>query len=220
MSAAWKLAVVLPDEPASFVAAVQCAATLGVSHVEVPALVDRPAEHLAALADTGLFVTCVSLGCGLGAEDVLARRRNLEQNKRQVADAARLGATLAYLTPSLGLGDDVLACFSEGSELLAGFSAGRMVRLLVLPVAGTCLPGVEETLAWLEGRPGIDLALSEPSAAEVRRAGHRLAYVQCGAALRVDVEQALHEAGFRGVVAVRSQNFPCRATGGKGSISQ
>jgi hypothetical protein len=202
MRAGWQQVVVLPPDPASFVEAIQRVAAVGVSHVEVEALVDRPPEHLAALADTGLFVTCVSLGCGLGAEDVLARRRNLEQKKRQVTDAARLGATLAYLTPPVGEGEDVLACFSEGCELLAGFSASRMVRLLVLPVTGTCLPGIEEALEWVAGRAGIDLAAAEPSPAEARRAGQRLAYVRCGAAMTAELEQALREAGFRGVVAV------------------
>jgi sugar phosphate isomerase/epimerase len=198
MTASWIRAAVLPAEPAAFVEAVHRAAG-GFSHVEVAALVERPAEHLAALADTGLFVACASLGRGLGAEEVGARRRQLERQQQQVSDAARLGATLVYLTPPVGEREEELACFAEGCELLAAFAASRMVRLAVQPAAGACLPDVTAALAWLEGREGIELALAGPSAEEVRRAGRRLGYVRLDGA---ELDEALREVGFRGVMAV------------------
>ncbi len=196
MTRPWTLAALLPPDPAAFVEAAHRAAAAGFTHVEVAALADRPAEHLAALADTGLFVACTSLGQGLGAADLDTRRRMMERLKRQVSDAARLGATQAYLTPPDGEGTDVLACFSEGCDLLASHAAGRMVRLAVLPMARTCLPDVAAALAWLEGREEIDLALEGPSPEEVRQAGRRLAYVRLGCE-----EEVLRDIGFRGVVA-------------------
>jgi len=50
MSPGWTLAAVLPAEPAAFAEAVHRAAAAGFTHVEVAALADRPAEHLAALS--------------------------------------------------------------------------------------------------------------------------------------------------------------------------
>ena len=66
----------------------------------VVALGDRPPAHLEALADSGLLVGCAAVGRGLpeghapDAEDVGLRRAALEEMKRQVADAGRLGAEL------------------------------------------------------------------------------------------------------------------------------
>jgi sugar phosphate isomerase/epimerase len=189
-------AAVLPADPAAFVPAVGRAAAAGFRQVEVAALVARPGEHLEALSETGLFVACASLGPGMGAVDIEARRLLLERQKRQVTDAARLGATLVYLTPPAGAGADVLACFTEGCEMLAAFAAGRMVRLAVLPAPGTCLWGVEKALEWLEEVEGVCLGLAAASAEEVRRAGERLAYVRLERPAAVDV------AGYRGIVAV------------------
>jgi hypothetical protein len=62
------------------------------------------------------------------------------------------------------------------------------------------LPDVAAALAWLEGEDQIDLALAEPQAEDVRRAGRRLAHVR--ASRESLPEQALRDAGFRGVAAV------------------
>jgi sugar phosphate isomerase/epimerase len=200
VSTSWTRAAVLPAEPSAFVEALQRAAAAGFTHVELTALIDRPPEHLEALGDSGLFVVCASLGRGMGVEDVEVRRRHLERHRRLVSDAGRLGATLVYLTPPVETGALVLACFAEGCELLAGFAASRMVRLAIMPLAGTCLPDATEALAWLEGREEIGLALVEPRAEEVRQAGRRLGYVRAGRD-SLD-EQALRDIGFGGVVAV------------------
>src|SRR5262245_60385630 len=116
-------AVILPDVP-DLAAALAHAVASGCTHVEIEALPDRPAEHLNALADSGLFVACARLGRGLGREDVDSRRLALDRQKRLIADAARLGATVALMTPS-----DHAANFVEGCALLATFAAGRGVLL-------------------------------------------------------------------------------------------
>jgi hypothetical protein len=201
VSASWARAAILPAEPSAFGEALHRAAISGFTHVEVLALVDRPAEHTEALGDSGLFVACANLGQGMGAEDVAARRLHLERQKRLVSDAARLGATLAYLTPPAETGQLVLDCFAEGCDLLARFASSWMVRLAVLPLPGTCLPDATEALPWLEGIEGIYLGLDEPGAEEVRRAGRRLVYVS--AHRHALDEQVLRDVGFLGVVALR-----------------
>jgi sugar phosphate isomerase/epimerase len=203
MSPPWIRAAILPCDPSAFIDACHAVAAGGFSHVEVLALDDRPAEHLAALGDTGLFVACASLGQGLTATDVDTRRRQLERQERQVADAAQLGATLVYLTPPVGQEQQALACFAEGCDLLARFAAGRMVRLAVMPAARTCLPDLTAALAWLERMQGIDLALAQPTVEDFQRAGRRLGHVRLSdAAVSVEMEQALREVDYRGVVAV------------------
>jgi sugar phosphate isomerase/epimerase len=202
MTAPWTVAAVLPPEPSSFAAHAHRAVAAGFTHVELPALVERHPEHLAALADAALFVACASLGEGLGASPLEERRRLLEQHKRQVSDAARLGATLVYLTPPAGEGEETRACFTEGCSLLAAFAARRMVRLAVLVVAGTCLGDVGAVLAWLERLEEVSLGLAAPCPDDVRSAGRRLAYVRL--ARGSSVEQALAATDFRGVVAVTS----------------
>jgi sugar phosphate isomerase/epimerase len=126
--------VSLPDDPGAFVPAVTRAAALGFTHVEVAALAERPTEHLEALADSGLVVACARLSGDLSAADVAVRCEALRRLKLQVADAARLGATLARLDVPEG-GPHV----EEALALLAEYAAARMVRLVTEPA----LPGVD-----------------------------------------------------------------------------
>jgi sugar phosphate isomerase/epimerase len=187
------LAAFLTSLPLDFSEAVPQAAALGFTHVDVVALAERPAAHLDALADAGVLVSCAALGRGLpdgytlDAADVGVRRATLDALRRQVADAARLGATRAYLVP--GSRDDAgsLAYFAEGCGLLADYASGRMVRLCVEHVPGRALATAARTLAWLAdiGHANLGLLLDvghclitgEDAADVVRRAGPRLAYL-------------------------------------------
>jgi sugar phosphate isomerase/epimerase len=200
-SSPWPLAAILPDEPERFCGAVARATTHGFTHVEVTALVDRPAEHLDALADAGVVVTCATLAGDLSTGSVQQRRDTLRRLERQVADAARLGATCVILSP--GSGEVVL--FTEGCTLLADHAARRMVRLAVRPAVGTCLADVPATLAWLEsvGVANLGLALVlEGELVEAQRAGDRLFHVYLhDADLPVVWVEALKTIGYKGVVA-------------------
>jgi sugar phosphate isomerase/epimerase len=183
----WPLAARLPAPPGELAAALVRAVALGFSHVEVTALAERPAEHLEALADAGVVVAAAALG---GAD--------LRALRLEVADAARLGATCAYLSAG--------ACPAEDCAKLAEYAAGRMVRLCVRPA-----PGGART--WLEhGGPDalyllLDAAVcrsaGEDPLALVRQAGGRLGHVHVGAAddLR-ELAEALREVGYRGAVGV------------------
>src|SRR5208337_4610755 len=119
-------------------------AALGFTHVDLLGMVERPAADLEALADTGLLVSGVALGQGLQvgeALDVLAishRRAALEAMKRQVADAALLGAGHAFVPGCRDDGHQGREVYEEACRLLAEFSACRMVRLCV------------DSLAWVE----------------------------------------------------------------------
>jgi hydroxypyruvate isomerase len=187
----WPLSAFLTSLPLPFAEAVAAAARLGFTHVDVVAVAERPAADLEALADAGVLVGCASVGrelppgCALDAADVEARRRAVETVQRQLTDAARLGATVAYLVPPTEGGR--LTLFAEACVLLADFAAGRMVRLLVEHVPGRALATVGDTLAWLEGvgHPRLGLLLDvghclisgEDIGDAVRRTGGRLAHV-------------------------------------------
>jgi sugar phosphate isomerase/epimerase len=182
----------LTSLPLEFEPAVRRAAELGFTHVDVLALAERPESHREALADAGLLVSCAAVGRGLpeghglevASRDV--RVASLEVMKRQVADAAGLGATRAYLVPPRDSAPEALQRFREGCWSLAEYAAGRMVRLCVEPVPGRAIASAAAALEWLEiGLEKVSLLLDlghclisgEDPAAVVRRAGGRLGYV-------------------------------------------
>jgi sugar phosphate isomerase/epimerase len=187
------LAAFLTSLPLDFVEAVRQSAALGFTHVDVVAQVERPTAHLDALADAGVVVSCAALGRGLpdghalDATDVGVRRATLDALRQQVADAARLGATCAYLVPGVRGDAGSLTGFAEGCGLLAEYAAGRMVRLCVEHIPGRALATAGQTLAWLEavGHANLGLLLdvghcliSGEDAADVSlRVGSRLAYL-------------------------------------------
>jgi sugar phosphate isomerase/epimerase len=187
------LAVLLDGPPADFATEVRLAAGLGFTHIDVVALEERPASDLEALADAGVLVRCAAVGRGLpdgctpDAADVGLRRDALVRMRRQVADAARLGATHAYVVSGTDASADGLARFAETCGLLADYAAGRMVRLCVEPIPGRALPSAAVVLAWLEKTDHVNLALlldvghcllsGEDAAAAARTAGARLGYV-------------------------------------------
>jgi sugar phosphate isomerase/epimerase len=189
----WPLAAFLTSLPLDFTDAVKQIADLGFTHVEVVAETERPASHLEALADSGVVVACASLGRGLpdghtlDAADVEVRRATLRLVERQISDAARLGATTAYIVPGTNSDETSLTYFAESCTLLADFAASRMVRLCVEPVPGRALPTAAATQDFLErvGHPNLALLLDlghclisgEDITEVVDRAGPRLGHV-------------------------------------------
>jgi sugar phosphate isomerase/epimerase len=199
----WPLAAFAPSLPGDVAAVLPALAALGFTHVDLVAELDRPPHHLEALADSGLLVSCLALGRQLPAGHVLdatevgVRRATLALLQRQIVDAARLGATTAYLVPPLtpnpspqrseGSSETALVCFAEGCALLADHAAARGIRLCVEHVPGRALPTAAATLDWLEriGHPHLSLLLDvghclvsgEAAAAVIRRASDRLGYV-------------------------------------------
>jgi sugar phosphate isomerase/epimerase len=187
------LSTLLTSLPLDFAPGVRQVAALGFTHVDVVGLVDRPPEHLEALADSGLLVGCAALGKGLppdhtlDAPAVAPRRAAVEAIERQLADAARLGATHAYVVPGRDATPEGLARFTEACRLLADYAGRRMMRLYVEHVPGTALATAAATLDWL-GRAGhANLALlldvghcllsGEEPADIIRQAGPHLGYV-------------------------------------------
>src|SRR5215469_13956859 len=141
----WPLAAFATSLPGDLAIVLPHIATLGFRHVDLVAQIDRPAAHLEALADSGLLVSCAALGRDLppghtlDAADIGLRRATLELLQRQVADAARLGATTAYLLPGFDASETALTCFAEGCALLADYAAARRIRLCVEHVPGRAL---------------------------------------------------------------------------------
>jgi sugar phosphate isomerase/epimerase len=192
----WPLAAVLPPEPERFVGAVSRAAASGYTHLEVAALVDRPSAHLEALADAGVLVPCVRLSGDLSHASVEVRRAMLRQLERQVADAARLGATCAVLESSPGNDPGEEACFTEGCRLLAEYARGRMVHLLVRP-------DPERAAIWLASVPNVGLALEGEEILRVREAGARALHIRVrGPEPSPALAEALRTINYRGVVSV------------------
>jgi sugar phosphate isomerase/epimerase len=187
------IAAVLTSLPLDFAEAVTACAALGFTHVDVVALSERPAAHLDALAETGVLVSCASIGRNLpegltaDALRVEDRRAAAELMQEQIADAARLGATHCYLVPGTDTSPDALARFTDTCATLASFARGRFVTLCVEHFPGRALPSVAATLKWLERAQLDDVHLlldvghcliseEDPSQAVVR-AGARLGYV-------------------------------------------
>ncbi len=189
----WPLAAFATSLPGDFAAVLADIAALGFTHVDLVAEVDRPSHHPEALADTGLLVSCLAVGRNLppghtlDAVDAGMRRATLALLQRQVADAARLGATTVYVVPGFDYSAAALACFAEVCAMLADYAAGRMVRLCVEHVPGRALSSAAAALDWLEQlrHPHLGLLLDvghclisgEDAAAVVQRAGERLGYV-------------------------------------------
>jgi sugar phosphate isomerase/epimerase len=189
----YPLSAMLTSLPLDFEAAVQQARGLGFTHVDVVGLADRPAAHREALAESGLLVSCAAVGrglpdgCTLDAASVQIRREAWEEVKRQIADAARLGATHCYVIPGMDGSDEGLARFAEACSLLADFASQRMVRLCVEHIPGRALPSALGTLEWLERTEHDNLKLlldvghclisREDPVHVIEQAGRRLGYV-------------------------------------------
>lgn len=187
------LSVLLTSLPGDFGGAVRQAAQLGFGHVDVVAVSERAPRDLEVLAETGLLVSCAALGRGLpeghalDAPGVATRRAVLEVLKRQVGDAARLGATRAYLVPGTDPTPEGLARFGEVCCLLADFAGRGMVSVCIEPMPGRALATAAGTLAWLKalGHPQLRLLLDvghclisgEDPAQAARQAGPLLGYV-------------------------------------------
>ncbi len=230
------VAAMLTSLPLDFEAAARRAAALGFTYVDIVGLAERPAAHREALADAGLLVSCAAVGRGLpdghtlDADSMPARRAAVEEVKRQIADAAGLGATHCYLVPGLDGGADALHRFADSCTHLADHAAARMVRLCVEHVPGRALATVAATLDWLRelGHDNLSLLLdighclmtNEDAAEAVRRAGPKLGYVHCddndgkgdlhwpllnGALTREglrDLGAALRSVGYRGPLSL------------------
>jgi hypothetical protein len=165
-------------------AALARAAALGYTHVELRGVADRPADHLDALADSGLLVAGVELAAaGPGAAAL----------ERQIADAARLGAAVVLVDPA-----PFAAPPAQVIDLLvqlADFAAGRMMPLCI---AGSP-PAHPNLRPWLRLR--IEDAISPaagPMPGSVRISGPATGRWRA-------VLQAVRQLGFPGPVAVRPQ---------------
>jgi sugar phosphate isomerase/epimerase len=185
--------VLLSSLPLEFEEAVRQAADLGFRNVDVVALGDRPQSHYEALAEAGVTVCCAALGRGLADELTLdaaaveTRRLVVEAFKSHIVDAARLGATHAYVIPGLDGSVPALSRFADSCRVLADFADQRRVRLCLEHIPGRALPTAAGTLAWLHGLAHDNLYLlldvghclitSEDAADVIQRAGKRLGYV-------------------------------------------
>jgi sugar phosphate isomerase/epimerase len=168
-------------------------ARLGFTHVDMVAVAERSEDDREALASSGLLVSCMALGrdlpegCALDEENPDKRLRAVLEVKKQIADAAQLGATHVYLVPCKDTDTKALRRFSDGCAELADYASGRMMQLCVEHVPGRALPSVAALLKWLEDADLADVKMlldighclitEEEPAQAVAQAGDRLGYV-------------------------------------------
>src|SRR5579864_9521246 len=111
------LSALLTSLPLEFESGVRELAALGFTHVDVVGLTERPENHLEALAESGLIVSCGAIGrglpegCTLDAPSVAQRRTALEEMKRQITDIARLGGQYGYIVPGKDGSEEAMARF-------------------------------------------------------------------------------------------------------------
>jgi sugar phosphate isomerase/epimerase len=187
------LSVLVSSLPGDFVFALRSIASLGFGFVDAVAMVDRPAEHLEALAESGLVVGCASIGRCLAEGQTLdatsldSRRAAVDTMERHINDAARLGATSCYVVPGKDGSETGLARFREACEVLADFAGRRMLRLCVEHIPSTALARADQTLSWLRSVGNANLGVlvdvghclitGEDPAQIILEAGPQLGYV-------------------------------------------
>ncbi|MGE3809814.1 MAG: sugar phosphate isomerase/epimerase family protein, partial [Gemmataceae bacterium] len=186
-----QLSAMLTSLPVDFATALEQCRALGFTHVDIVGQVERPADDLEALADSGLLVSCASIGRDLPAGrsfdalPVAARQTAVDMARRQLDDAARLGATHAYIVPGLDAGAAGMASFTESATQLVAHAEALRMQLCLEHIPRRALPDAAGTLAWLAASPGLKLLLDighclisgEDAAAIIRQAGPRLGYV-------------------------------------------
>ncbi len=187
------LSALVTSLPLSFEEAVRCIDGLGFEYVDVVGMVDRPLSHREALAETELVVSCAAVGrdlpggATLDATSTEARRTAVDTVKRQIEDAAGLGATHCYVTAGYDGSRQGLMAFADACAVLGEHARQRMVRLCLEHVPGRALPSAESVLEWLATLRQTNLYLlldighcqisSETPAQIIERAGERLGYV-------------------------------------------
>lgn len=184
------LAAMLTSLPLNFPDAVGQVAELGFTHVDIVGMIDRPAGDREALAASGLLVSCASLGRNLPVGHTLenadrtARQQAVNLVKRQLTDAAQLGATCTYLVPGMDADAEALNRFADSCQALDVHARACMMQLCLEHIPGRALPTVTKTLAWLKNT-GLALLLDighcliteeDPTQAVVQ-AGARLGYI-------------------------------------------
>jgi sugar phosphate isomerase/epimerase len=185
------LSVLITSLPTPFDESLRDLARLGFQHVDLIGVTQRSEADREALANSGLIVDCVALGrglpegCALDAADVVVRRRAVEEVKRQIAEAAQLGARVAYVVACKEAAS--LPAFADACQVLAGYARGRMMQLCVEHFPGSALPAAARTLDWLNAA-GLDemnllldlghcLISREDPCVVVDQANRRLGYV-------------------------------------------
>jgi sugar phosphate isomerase/epimerase len=187
------LSAMLTSLPLDFAAAVHQAAALDFTLVDVVGQADRSLADRHALAESGVFVSCVALGRGLpithtlDAPSLADRRAAVAASERQLIDAAQLGATRAYIVCGTDCTSDGIARFTDACIRLTEFAARCQVRLCVEHCPGRSMPTAASVLDWLDQMPHAPMRLlldvghclisRENPAAVIRRAGPQLGYV-------------------------------------------
>jgi sugar phosphate isomerase/epimerase len=187
-----ELSILITSLPSSAEIALPELVRLGFRRVDLIGKARRPEAEREALADSGLVVDCVALGrdlppgCALDADDVEQRRQAVEEVKKQITEAAQIGARVAYVVPCKETKS--LAAFADSCHVLAQHAQACRLQCCVEHFPGSALPTAAATLAWLRssGLENLKLVLDlghclisrEDPSQVVNEAGDRLGYVQ------------------------------------------
>ncbi len=188
----------------------------GFLQVALAARADRPADELEVLADSGLMVagawlgSALPAGCALDVADRALRRQALDVLKRQLADAARLGATFALLAVGVDRDPSAQAFFVEAGNLLGEYAAARKVRLCIGPATEDAADGIDRILQLLQVMPSLSVMLDfsacpkklECCLGALDEAGPRAGCVLVNSSNAADLLSRLHAAAYHGPVVV------------------
>ena len=150
-------------------------------------------DSLAAIAELGLGVSCMSLGFGiptnatLDSADEAVRARAVQAALAGIDRGAALGAPTAYIIPGMDSSEDGLARYADSLVQMAHRATELGIRLGIEHFPGKALPTIAATLDFIAhvGEPNLHLLLdvghaqmtNEAIPAAIRRAGDRLCYV-------------------------------------------
>jgi len=144
------------------------------------------------LKELGLKISCVALdrnlppGASLEGNSAEGRRKAVSLLRQALDAAAELGARFAYIGSCTS--PKRLEAYRSAVSELAEYAAGKSIRLCIEPAPRSALPGVRETLVFLERTghsnlyvlldTGRALLAREELSEIIRAAGVRLGYVQ------------------------------------------
>jgi sugar phosphate isomerase/epimerase len=168
-------------------------ADIGFTHIDIRAIDLTTSAAQAQVKALNLAVVCMGLAFGLPETAALdspedsARAQVVDLMRDSLIRAAQLGATDAYLIPSLDTSAAALDRFAQSLVVLGSHAAELGIRLSIEHFPGRVLPTIADTLDFLArlDHPNLYLLFdighaqisNEDPAEAIRKAGSRLGYV-------------------------------------------
>ncbi len=167
--------------------------SLGFEWIDIQPHMLRTDETKSHADSLGLRVSCVGIsfglpdGSGLEHADDTKRQSAIDHMKAGIDHASNLGATCAYVVPSLDTSQPALDRFADSMRDIADYAEKANIKVGIEHFPGRALPIAQGTLDFIEdiGHDNLYLLLdsghlqmsNEDASTVIRNAGDRLAYV-------------------------------------------